>query len=52
MHLTEYKTILMESNKFFNKKTELELDEDTFFIWKTELKKELPSFWEKMGGIP
>jgi len=50
MHLSEYKTVLKQNNnRFFNKKANI--DEDTFFIWKTELKKELPSFWEKMGGI-
>ena len=28
-----------------------ELDEITFDIWKDELQKELPSFWEDMDGI-
>ncbi len=50
MHLREYKTILKQNkNSFFGR--EAELDEDTFFMWKEELQKELPTFWEDMGGI-
>lgn len=35
--------------KFFkNIKSEGDIDENTFNIWKSELQKELPSFWESM----
>ena len=35
--------------KFFrNGKKEGEIDESTFTVWKSELQKELPSFWESM----
>jgi len=30
---------------------EEELDDSTFNNWKTELEKELPSFWEEMSGL-
>ena len=42
--------MLMENRtKFFrNGRREGEIDETTFTIWKTELQKELPSFWESM----
>jgi len=42
--------MLMENHtKFFrNGKREGEIDDPTFTIWKTELQKELPSFWESM----
>ena len=30
-------------------KKEEELDESTFDLWKTELEKELPAFWEEMN---
>ena len=35
-----------EENGFFN--NELELDEPTFDLWKSELEKELNSFWRSM----
>ena len=51
MHLSEYETITkINNNGFFKKKTEI--DDDTFFMWKMELKKELPTFWENMDGLP
>ncbi len=50
MHLNEYEIVTkQEDNSFFKK--EVEIDDDTFFMWKMELKKELSTFWEKMGGI-
>ncbi len=35
-----------EENGFFN--NEFELDEPAFDLWKTELEKELNSFWRSM----
>jgi hypothetical protein len=32
-------------------KREEELDDSTFNNWKSELEKELPSFWEEMSGL-
>jgi len=50
MHLSEYELISKENNNgFFKKKTDI--DDDTFFMWKMELEKELPNFWEKMNSI-
>jgi hypothetical protein len=34
---------------FGNYKKEEKLDENTFNIWKSELLKELPAFWESMS---
>lgn len=31
-------------------KRDEKLDDETFNVWKTELLKELPSFWESMSG--
>ena len=36
-------------SNFFGKN---EIDDETFNMWKTELKKELPSFWEDIRGKP
>ncbi len=33
---------------FLKNSQEIELDESTFKIWKSELQKELPTFWESM----
>jgi hypothetical protein len=49
MHLSEYQIISKENDEVFLKK-ETEVDDDTFFMWKMELKKELPNFWEKMNS--
>ena len=32
-----------------NNKQGTELDDSTFNMWKSELQKELPSFWESMS---
>ena len=32
------------------KKDTEELDDSTFNVWKSELQKELPSFWEEMNS--
>ena len=31
-------------------KREEELDESTFNVWKSELQKELPAFWQEMNS--
>ena len=33
---------------FFKNSKEIELDDSTFNMWKSELEKELPTFWESM----
>ena len=33
---------------FFKNPKDIELDESTFHMWKSELQKELPNFWESM----
>ena len=48
----------MEENSWMSKKkyikilsrikNESDIDENTFNMWKSELQKELPSFWESM----
>jgi len=39
-------------NGFFkNIRKEEDLDDFTFNMWKTELQKELPSFWEAMTEL-
>ena len=45
--------MLMENHtKFFrNGKKEGEIDDSTFTVWKSELQKELPSFWESMTKL-
>ena len=45
---------LLQENRtsFFGMiKREEELDDLTFKDWKSELEKELPSFWEEMSGL-
>jgi len=32
----------------FKNSKEVDLDDSTFNIWKTELEKELPNFWDSM----
>lgn len=32
----------------YKHKNEVEIDDHTFDMWKTELQKELPEFWESM----
>ncbi len=34
-----------------NIKREEDIDDFTFHIWKSELQKELPSFWESLIGL-
>ena len=48
--MRERSLMLQESRTIFfnNSKKEVEVDESTFNMWKSELKKELPSFWESM----
>jgi len=36
------------SKYFINLNREEDIDERTFEIWKSELQKELPSFWDSM----
>ena len=36
------------TNFFRNAKREGELDDSTFNMWKSELEKDLPGFWESM----
>ena len=36
----------------FEEKKESQIDDRTFDIWKSELQKELPSFWEEMIHRP
>jgi hypothetical protein len=31
-----------------NKKSERDIDDTTFHLWKSELQRELPSFWESI----
>ena len=39
-----------ETRNFFrNFKREEEIDDSTFDLWKTELQKDLPEFWESMN---
>ena len=33
---------------FFKNSKGIELDDSTFNMWKSELQKELPAFWESM----
>ena len=49
MHLKEDNIITPEARSFFkNIKREEELDDSTFDMWKLELQKDLPTFWESM----
>jgi len=36
---------------FFKNNREIEMDDQTFNTWKSELQKELPNFWESMNGF-
>jgi len=36
---------------FFKNNKEGELDDFTFNMWKSELQKELPDFWEEMNNF-
>jgi len=38
----------VRTNFFKNIKKEGDIDDVTFGVWKSELQKELPSFWESM----
>ncbi len=39
-------------NRIINSlKREDELDEFTFDLWKNELKRDLPNFWESIGDL-
>jgi hypothetical protein len=42
--------VLQDSRTIFfnNSKEKVEVDDFTFGIWKSELQKELPSFWESI----
>jgi len=35
---------------FIKNNKDIELDDSTFNMWKNELEKELPGFWESMNG--
>jgi len=49
--LKQNSVLLRETRTSFlgNYKKEEKLDDNTFSIWKSELLKELPSFWESMS---
>lgn len=53
MHMKINNDMLQDTRtSFFGRiRREEELDESTFNNWKTELEKELPSFWEEMSGL-
>ena len=36
---------------FFKNSKDMELDDSTFNMWKSELQKELPTFWESMSDF-
>ena len=44
------KTKDVRKNFFKGLRKEEYLDESTFYVWKTELQKDLPTFWESMTG--
>lgn len=50
MRLKENSKKTKEAHKTFFKglRKEGDLDESTFDIWKSELQKDLPTFWESM----
>lgn len=51
MHVKEDNILQNTRNRFFGTiRKEEELDETKFDVWKTELEKELSSFWESMPG--
>ena len=52
MHMERNNDMLQDTRtSFFGIiRREEELDDSTFNNWKTELEKELPSFWEEMSG--
>ena len=41
----------MRTKFFRSMRKEGEIDDFTFHVWKSELQKELPSFWEEMKGV-
>jgi len=52
MHLEKNNEVIQNTrSSFFGiiKKNE-ELDESTFDVWKSELKKDLPTFWEEVNN--
>ena len=53
MHMEINNDILQDTRtSFFGRiRREEELDDSTFNNWKTELEKDLPSFWEEMSGL-
>ena len=38
-------------NSFFNILRKDQLDDSTFGMWKSELQKELPNFWEELNSV-
>jgi len=51
LHLKKYNDIKPKSrNGFFSYRNEDKLDDHTFKMWKSELEKELPSFWESVSN--
>jgi len=51
MHLKGENIVTPEARSFLKSlKREEELDESTFIMWKSELQKDLPTFWESMNG--
>ena len=48
----EEKGLTPESRSFFRTiKKETEIDDKTFYMWKNELQRDLPAFWESMNGV-
>lgn len=45
MHIEKLLDISKEESFFRN---EVEINDSTFLLWKEELQKELPTFWESM----
>jgi len=46
------RSIVLQEEKyvfFKNQRKEVELDEGTFSMWKSELQNNLPQFWEAMN---
>ncbi len=51
MQLKEENIISPEARSFLRSiKRKGEIDDHTFDMWKSELQKDLPDFWESMSG--
>jgi len=51
--LKDYNNVIQKTRSPFFRgiRREENIDDSTFHIWKSELQKELPIFWEEMSGI-